>query len=572
MNKLCVPLTLFIVILFSITTSAQNQINSLEHKSYKELKSMYYKYEKEDSIPSKKIINTYLNRAKKEKDTFQIAEGYLLFYYETKLSERKVYLDSILSITQNNPSKKHPALAYFEKAKRYLYDDRNIEETIKNLAIAKEYSSRFNNTNLSYRIDYIMGVVRSEHLGEKKEAITIFKECAQYYSDHIDHADNKLNYIYSLHAIAETYIPLKKYDSVSYYNRLGYMAANKNKKAMDNAIKYYFTLCEGINQYSQDNFEIAIDSINIALPKMIDFEDTSNTIDSYFYLGKSYYDTNKKEKAIRYFIKTDSLLETLTTTPQYKHVKTYEYLKNYYTAIDNTNKRNHYLNKLNSILDKYLNDKVFISKKVKEDYDVPQLLEEQKKLIRSLNKVKNNYSYGIIGLLLVLAGSLVIAYRQNRKKKLFRQRFEELIKELDSVKEKINSKHTTATESGIAIKVPEKHINYILKKLDEFEKADRYLNQGITIQSLANEMQTNSKYLSRVINHYKKKKFTSYINELRITYAVKELKENDTLRKFTIKAIANEMGFVSTETFTNAFYKQVSIKPSYFIKQLEKNS
>jgi AraC-like DNA-binding protein len=42
------------------------------------------------------------------------------------------------------------------------------------------------------------------------------------------------------------------------------------------------------------------------------------------------------------------------------------------------------------------------------------------------------------------------------------------------------------------------------------------------------------------------------------------------LQKFTIKAIANEFGYNSAETFSNAFYKQVKIKPSYFIKELRK--
>jgi AraC-like DNA-binding protein len=73
-----------------------------------------------------------------------------------------------------------------------------------------------------------------------------------------------------------------------------------------------------------------------------------------------------------------------------------------------------------------------------------------------------------------------------------------------------------------------------------------------------------------VINHYKNKSFINYLNELRITYAIKELKENTMIRKFTIKAIANEVGYNSGETFSNAFYKQVGIKPSFFIKELGK--
>ena len=38
----------------------------------------------------------------------------------------------------------------------------------------------------------------------------------------------------------------------------------------------------------------------------------------------------------------------------------------------------------------------------------------------------------------------------------------------------------------------------------------------------------------------------------------------------TIKAIANEMGFNTTEAFSKSFYKSTGIYPSFFIKQLEK--
>ena len=222
-------------------------------------------------------------------------------------------------------------------------------------------------------------------------------------------------------------------------------------------------------------------------------------------------------------------------------------------------------------MDSYLNDKVFISKKVKEDYDVPFLLEEQKAMIKKLGKKNSNYIYGIISLILALLTLGIFAFYQNKKKRLYRIRFEELINTPPVIATKKQKSNTPVINSDIEIKVPRKHVNHILDKLDEFEKDCQYLNQGVSIQSIADSMSTNVKYLSRVINHYKKKKFTSYINELRIAYVVKELKKNTTLRKYTIKAIANEMGYSTTETFTNAFYRQVGIKPSYYIKELEKS-
>ncbi|WP_121147007.1 helix-turn-helix domain-containing protein [Tenacibaculum discolor] len=72
------------------------------------------------------------------------------------------------------------------------------------------------------------------------------------------------------------------------------------------------------------------------------------------------------------------------------------------------------------------------------------------------------------------------------------------------------------------------------------------------------------------MNQYKNTSFSNYVNQLRIEYTVEKLK-NDTLwRKYTVKAIAQEVGFKNAESFSKAFYKFTSIKPSYFIKELEK--
>ncbi|MEW7278158.1 helix-turn-helix domain-containing protein [Aquimarina sp. 2201CG1-2-11] len=570
MNKSCTSFMLFIGLFFFIATNAQNQVDSLPDKSYKELKDMYYKYVKEDSILSKKILRTYLKKAKKVKDTFRIAEGYMLNYYNVFKFPNISYFDSVINMTQNNPSKKYPAYAHFRRAQYFLYLERDIEKTINDLKQAKSYSNHYNNNILSNRIDYLMAIVRSEHLGEKKEAIPILKKCAKFYAS-LDNQMGKYNQLNALSVIAGTFISLQQNDSAQYYSKLGYDIANRYTDKGLNTMKYFFILKEGINQYHFKNYTVAIDSIRKALPQMIKYEETNAIIDSYFYLAKSYYAIDHKEKALLNFEKTDSILEILKSIPKYEYVKTYEYLKNHYATTGNIERQVLYLNKLNTVLDNYLNDKVFISKKVKEDYDIPFLLEEQKAIIKKLGIKNSNYIYGIAVLFIALLVLGIFAFYQNRKKRLYRIRFEELINTPPTVATKNQKEQPPVIDSDIEIKVPPKHVNHILEKLDEFEKDHRYLHQGISIQSIADGMNTNVKYLSQVINYYKKKKFTSYINELRIAYAVKELKNNTTLRKYTIKAIANEMGYSTTETFTSAFYRQVGIKLSYYIKELEKS-
>ncbi|RKN13156.1 AraC family transcriptional regulator, partial [Aquimarina sp. AD1] len=59
-------------------------------------------------------------------------------------------------------------------------------------------------------------------------------------------------------------------------------------------------------------------------------------------------------------------------------------------------------------------------------------------------------------------------------------------------------------------------------------------------------------------------------NELRIDFVVEKLKSDSKFRKYTIKAIANDIGFNTTDAFSRSFHKKTGIFPSFFLKQLEK--
>jgi AraC-like DNA-binding protein len=549
----------------STTVKSQEVGDSLKIKTYDELQDMYYDYFDKDSLLVKKILKTYLDKAKKEKDTVHTAIGYENYYYITENDQKVDYLDSIIQFTKNKPDQTHPAFAFFLKAQFHLLEKRDIQKTIENLNEARKYAKASNSQDLLYRIDYYFALIRSEHLDEKEKALTILKKCVQFYENKNENR-YKARYLYTIHLLAETYIGLKKYDSATYYNHIGYRNAITNSNSNIALMKNYFTLCEGINQYEQKNYHVAIDSINNALPLMIEFEDNSNIIDSYFYIGKSYYDLIETEKAISYFKKTDSVLRTLKSIPQYKHVKTYEYLKDYYKTKNDLQNQNIYLNKLNTVLDNYLHDQTYIRNKVKVDYDITLLLEEQQSLKETLNKKTKNYQSKIVLLILLSFTLGGLVYFQYRKKIIYRSRFEKIVAQ-NQLSTSITKNHK---KNNSALNIPEKHIKDILSKLDTFEKEKGHLEQGLTAQSLADSISTNVKYLSLVINHYKNKTFTHYLNELRINYTIQELKENSTLRKFTIKAIAETVGYNNAETFSNAFYKQVKIKPSYFIKNLEK--
>ncbi|WP_262708811.1 helix-turn-helix domain-containing protein [Flavobacterium anhuiense] len=89
---------------------------------------------------------------------------------------------------------------------------------------------------------------------------------------------------------------------------------------------------------------------------------------------------------------------------------------------------------------------------------------------------------------------------------------------------------------------------------------------------LSTTFESNSKHVSKVVNVYKEKSFTQYINDLRIEFAINQLQVNNKLRKYTVQALALEFGFNNAESFSTAFYKKTGIKPTYFIKELDSST
>ena len=108
----------------------------------------------------------------------------------------------------------------------------------------------------------------------------------------------------------------------------------------------------------------------------------------------------------------------------------------------------------------------------------------------------------------------------------------------------------------------------LLRRLQNFEDRQQFLDAELSLFSLAKDLNTNSAYLSRVINESKKMNFSSYINELRIEYLIKKLADDTQLQYYKIQALGEEVGFKRAYSFSKAFERKVGEKPSEYLKQL----
>lgn len=157
------------------------------------------------------------------------------------------------------------------------------------------------------------------------------------------------------------------------------------------------------------------------------------------------------------------------------------------------------------------------------------------------------YRFGIILLIIIILSISVFIYIKRRNKK-----------EIKNTDTEIKSKA-----------ISEKTELEILKKIDDFEKSKLYLNPKMRIALMAKHLNTNTRYLSAVINSSKNRTFNNYINSLRINYIIEKLETDSKYLSYKISYLAEESGFVSQSSFTTAFKDETNLTPSAYIKKIK---
>lgn len=132
--------------------------------------------------------------------------------------------------------------------------------------------------------------------------------------------------------------------------------------------------------------------------------------------------------------------------------------------------------------------------------------------------------------------------------------------------------------SGIELKELEKYSgsnlnadeinNYNAQLIVVLEKERLYLNPVLTINDLAEHLQTTSKVLSQVINQSFNKKFYDFINSYRCEEVKNILKGPDD--KITILEAMYQSGFTSKSSFNKEFKKLTGQTPTEFKKSISK--
>ncbi|MFD0863468.1 helix-turn-helix domain-containing protein [Sungkyunkwania multivorans] len=544
--------------------------DSLQKYTYQELRNKYDASFIKDTSLSNIYFQEYRRRGKITNDSIRISKSYLLKsrQYSYNHKNRLIYLDSAL-LYGNNIDKKNFIENIYNRRGIYYEENGSYKAALQNYITALEYAKENDNEAYIYATKHNIALIK-RHLSKYEESIHLFRECLKY-QESIQNKTvwDSIMYLQTFSELISTYRSNNQLDSARILNRIGMPLAEGKR------VSEMFELNDAFLDYYEGNHALADKKFDL-LEKKFDNKDeesyleTYDLIDFYVYRGMVKSKLGEKQKGIDYFLKVDSIFKRLNYTSP-KSRLAYMGLIKHYKSLGDYKKQLFYINELLSIDSVLVKEYKSTNEVMLKDFDTRELLEEKEILIetiRSDNKKTENVSKLLVLLsFLTLLGFLY----QYRKKKAYAARFKSLIGEKNDQGKNDDVGITSVSAKTVKeLGVPEALVEELEKKLAQFEENLGFLNLNITTNSLAKDFNTNSKYLSKTIHHLKGKKFITYINDLRIEYALKKLKEDPLFRRYTIKAISEEMGFNNSQSFSSAFFKKTGIYPSFYIDQLNK--
>lgn len=205
------------------------------------------------------------------------------------------------------------------------------------------------------------------------------------------------------------------------------------------------------------------------------------------------------------------------------------------------------------------------------------------------SKTRNRMLAGGIILLLISSGAVILSLsrKRNRERNIYLGILEKLEeKQGNNSSQKlqrsieISNENTpdintqtkshdegSSREPVLSTGIPAGAETDVLAKLEKFELTHKYINQKLTVASVAVQLKTNPTYLTETIKKHKGKNFNAYINELRIRYICEMIHTHPEYLNYKISYLAEQCGFQSHSSFTTVFKSVTGISPSAFLRE-----
>jgi len=253
------------------------------------------------------------------------------------------------------------------------------------------------------------------------------------------------------------------------------------------------------------------------------------------------------------------------------------FMLDHYKLLAKAYKHNGEIEKSNFYLEKYIfttEEFIKIQDTINQSFkrqEIQNFKAELDAITEEKNEKETYLNYLFLGASLIILILLILLLRFYRNKKQNEARFEVLMQKVNAANkpDEITDTKDEVLEEKTTTDVPAETKLSILEGLKKLEEKEYYLKQECNSYNVARKINTNTSYLSKVINSHFDKNFNTYINDLRINYAILRLKNDVIFRSYSIQSIAEELGYKSADSFSKYFKQNTGLNPSFYIKEIK---
>lgn len=290
-------------------------------------------------------------------------------------------------------------------------------------------------------------------------------------------------------------------------------------------------------------------------------KDVSTMIESYLSYGNFLQENGRYESAIENYLSGLELVEKYKMY-FYGH-KLYNFLSEAYSAIGRDDKAVVYMKTYQNIVDSVFNvekERSFSALRLKyeQERQASQLKEKDMMILRQNQKIIIISAISFV----MIAVILVIVILLHKKSAMYRN----LVRRYDSnmKREKLLSGVSDDETHSSDDKLKE-----IFVKIESLMKEEKlYKSSDLTLDMVADRLQTNRSYISKAVNTFAASSFNAYVNSFRIRRAVELLSDPKT--DTPIKVIAEEIGYNNLTSFYKNFQKETGVPPSKYRQEVLK--
>jgi AraC-like DNA-binding protein len=141
----------------------------------------------------------------------------------------------------------------------------------------------------------------------------------------------------------------------------------------------------------------------------------------------------------------------------------------------------------------------------------------------------------------------------------------------DKNSDEVTSETTTPDnneESNQQQQSTKKFVSLFNRISEYFEKEKPYLDSDFSVAKLANDIDSNTNYITKAIRIQTGNNFNWYVNSFRIRY-IQQLFVDENYRSYTIDHLRAKAGFKNQSTFNDTFKKQTGMTPSEYLEDLK---